>query len=51
MVEDNAAEQLSIHELLGHDDIDVPIAGTGEEALATLQRTAVRLRRAGSASA
>src|SRR5438094_385994 len=28
VVEDNAAEQLSITELLGHDDIDVTVAGT-----------------------
>src|SRR5207245_4640795 len=36
VVEDNAAEQLSITELLGHDDIDVTVAGTGEAALAAL---------------
>jgi HAMP domain-containing protein/CheY-like chemotaxis protein/putative methionine-R-sulfoxide reductase with GAF domain len=33
IVEDNPGEQLSIRELLGHDDIDVSIAATGEEAL------------------
>jgi HAMP domain-containing protein/CheY-like chemotaxis protein/signal transduction histidine kinase len=33
VVEDNPAEQLSIRELLGHDDIDVSIAATGAEAL------------------
>jgi HAMP domain-containing protein/CheY-like chemotaxis protein/signal transduction histidine kinase len=33
VVEDNPAEQLSIHELLGYDDIDVKIASTGTEAL------------------
>jgi CheY-like chemotaxis protein/signal transduction histidine kinase/HAMP domain-containing protein len=33
VVEDNAAEQLSIKELLGHDDIDLVLAGTGGEAL------------------
>jgi CheY-like chemotaxis protein len=33
VVEDNPAEQLSISELLGHDDIDVKIASTGGEAL------------------
>jgi CheY-like chemotaxis protein len=32
-VEDNPAEQLSIRELLGYDDVDVQIASTGEEAL------------------
>ena len=33
VVEDNPAEQMSIRELLGHDDIDVVLAGTGAEAL------------------
>jgi HAMP domain-containing protein/CheY-like chemotaxis protein/signal transduction histidine kinase len=33
VVEDNPAEQLSIAELLGHDDIDVATVGTGGEAL------------------
>jgi HAMP domain-containing protein/CheY-like chemotaxis protein len=33
IVEDNPAEQLSIRELLGYDDIDVTIASTGSEAL------------------
>ncbi len=33
IVEDNPAEQLSIRELLGHDDIDVLVAATGAEAL------------------
>jgi HAMP domain-containing protein/CheY-like chemotaxis protein/signal transduction histidine kinase len=33
VVEDNPAEQLSIRELLGYDDIDVKIASTGAEAL------------------
>ena len=37
VVEDNAAEQLSITELLGHDDIDIVTAGTGAEALAALR--------------
>jgi len=36
IVEDNEAEQLSIRELLEHDDIDVLTAGTGEEALRIL---------------
>jgi CheY-like chemotaxis protein len=36
VVEDNPAEQLSITELLGHDDIDIVVAGTGTEALARL---------------
>ena len=33
IVEDNPAEQLSIRELLGYDDIDVTVAATGGEAL------------------
>ncbi|HEY1262099.1 MAG TPA: response regulator, partial [Terriglobales bacterium] len=33
VVEDNPAEQLSIRELLGYDDVDVEVASTGEEAL------------------
>jgi CheY-like chemotaxis protein len=37
VVEDNAAEQLSIRELLGYDDIDVSVATTGGEALAVLE--------------
>src|SRR2546426_241844 len=40
VVEDNAAEQLSIMALLGHDDIDIAAAGTGEEALAVLREGA-----------
>jgi CheY-like chemotaxis protein len=36
VVEDNAAEQLSIQELLGYDDIDIAVVGTGEEALTAL---------------
>ena len=34
VVEDNPGEQLSIRELLGHDDIEVTLATTGAEALA-----------------
>src|SRR5438445_8569970 len=33
VVEDNPAEQLSIQELLGHDDIDVKLVSTGGDAL------------------
>jgi len=33
VVEDNPAEQLSIKELLGYDDIDVKVVSTGREAL------------------
>ncbi len=36
VVEDNAAEQLSIKELLGHDDLDIVTADTGAAALAAL---------------
>ncbi len=36
VVEDNPAEQLSIRELLGDEDIDVIVATTGREALAAL---------------
>jgi CheY-like chemotaxis protein len=36
VVEDNPAEQLSIRELLGYDDIRVSVAGTGAEALAAI---------------
>jgi len=36
VVEDNPAEQLSIRELLGYEDIDVESAATGSEALAAL---------------
>jgi HAMP domain-containing protein/CheY-like chemotaxis protein/signal transduction histidine kinase len=37
VVEDNQAEQMSISELLGHDDIEIVAAGTGVEALSTLR--------------
>jgi len=33
VVEDNPAEQFSIKELLGYDDIDVTVVGTGADAL------------------
>jgi CheY-like chemotaxis protein len=36
VVEDDPAEQFTIRELLGYDDIDVSIASTGEEALASI---------------
>jgi HAMP domain-containing protein/CheY-like chemotaxis protein/signal transduction histidine kinase len=38
VVEDNAAEQMSIRELLGHDDIEIVNAGTGREALDILRQ-------------
>jgi CheY-like chemotaxis protein len=38
IVEDNPGEQLSIRELLGHDDIDVFIAATGNEALSAIEQ-------------
>jgi HAMP domain-containing protein/CheY-like chemotaxis protein/signal transduction histidine kinase len=37
IVEDNPAEQLSISELLGHDDIEVAVVATGKEALAAIE--------------
>jgi len=37
VVEDNEAEQTSIRELLGHDDIEIVNAETGGDALAALQ--------------
>ncbi|MGA2054595.1 MAG: HAMP domain-containing protein [Bradyrhizobium sp.] len=37
IVEDNAAEQMSIKELLGHDDIEIVTADTGAAALTTLR--------------
>jgi HAMP domain-containing protein/CheY-like chemotaxis protein/signal transduction histidine kinase len=37
VVEDNAAERLSITELLGHDDIDIVTVETGGAAIATLR--------------
>ena len=36
VVEDNPAEQLSIRELLGYDDIDVRVVSTGAEAIAVV---------------
>jgi CheY-like chemotaxis protein len=36
IVEDNAVEQMSIRELLGHDDIEIVNAGSGGDALAAL---------------
>ena len=36
VVEDNPAEQLSIKELLGYDDIEVKVVSTGREALDTM---------------
>jgi HAMP domain-containing protein/CheY-like chemotaxis protein len=38
VVEDNPAEQVSIIELLRHDDIEIATAASGGEALATLRR-------------
>ena len=40
IVEDNPAEQMSIRELLGHDDIDVSCVSTGGEALDLVTREA-----------
>jgi CheY-like chemotaxis protein len=38
VVEDNAAERMSIAELLGHDDIEIVAVETGRDALNTLRR-------------
>ena len=38
VVEDNPAEQLSIKELLGHEDIAITVAATGTEALEILEK-------------
>jgi len=38
VVEDNPAEQMSISELLGYDDVEIETAGTGRDALAALRR-------------
>jgi HAMP domain-containing protein/CheY-like chemotaxis protein/signal transduction histidine kinase len=38
VVEDDRAEQMSIAELLGHDDIEIVTAGTGGEALGVLRQ-------------
>jgi HAMP domain-containing protein/CheY-like chemotaxis protein/signal transduction histidine kinase len=40
VVEDNPAEQLSIKELLGCDDIDVTVVATGSEAIRTVNEQA-----------
>jgi CheY-like chemotaxis protein len=37
VVEDNVAEQMSITQLLGHDDIEIVTRGTGTEALETMR--------------
>jgi CheY-like chemotaxis protein len=38
VIEDNAAEQIGLAELLGHDDIDIVTAETGGQALEILRR-------------
>jgi HAMP domain-containing protein/CheY-like chemotaxis protein/signal transduction histidine kinase len=40
VVEDNPAEQFTIRELLGYDDIDVSVASTGREALTAIAEEA-----------
>jgi HAMP domain-containing protein/CheY-like chemotaxis protein/signal transduction histidine kinase len=40
VVEDNPAEQLSIKELLGYDDIDVTVVATGVEAIEAVNKHA-----------
>ncbi len=41
IVEDNAAERMSIGELLGHDDIEIATAESGSEALDILRSEAI----------
>jgi CheY-like chemotaxis protein len=41
VVEDDAAERLSVTQLLGHDDIDIISVETGAEALVTLREQSV----------
>jgi CheY-like chemotaxis protein/signal transduction histidine kinase/HAMP domain-containing protein len=40
IVEDNPAEQMSVRELLGYDDIDVSVVSTGADALDVVTREA-----------
>ena len=40
VVEDNPSEQISIQELLGHDDIDVSVVDTGTRALSAMSKQA-----------
>jgi len=40
VIEDNPAEQLSIRELLGHNDIDIDVADSGASALQQLEASA-----------
>ncbi len=37
VVEDNPTEQLTVTELLGHDDVDIETVGSGKEALSRLR--------------
>ena len=41
IIEDNPAEQISVRELLHYDDIEIDVAGTGEEALSRLREQTV----------
>jgi len=38
IIEDNPAEQMSVSELLGHDDIEISAVGSGAEALALMKK-------------
>ena len=51
VVEDNPAEQMSIAELIGLDDVEITTAGSGAEALEALRARLVRLRGARPAPA
>src|SRR5690606_41564034 len=39
VVEDDAAERMSIEELIRHDDVSIDTVGSGEEALEALRKT------------
>jgi CheY-like chemotaxis protein len=39
VVEDNEVERMSIVELIDHDDVEITVAGTGEEAKQALRKT------------
>jgi HAMP domain-containing protein/CheY-like chemotaxis protein len=41
VVEDDAAQRLSIEALLGHDDIEVALVSTGKDALAEIEKQSV----------
>ena len=50
VVEDDPAQRLSIEALLGHDDIEVEMVSTGEDAIAAIEERRFRLPGARSAA-